>query len=101
MLILGFWADRNVPITKFKISYPGGRVVSPPFKKVTQADGGVIFKFKEPLSFSKGCHLSWTSVASFEAQVSPVFEPENEIEKTQLKIGDYQFRLMKFKGAFE
>ena len=101
MLILGFWADRNVPIVKFKISYPSGKLVSPVVRKVPQSDGSVIFKFKEPLPFGKGCHLSWTSAASFEAQVSPVFEPENEIEKTQLKIGDYQFRLMKFKEAFE
>lgn len=101
MLILGFWVDRNVPITKFKISYPNGRVVSPSFRKVTQTDGSVVFKFNEPLSFRKGCHLSWISTASFEAQVSPVFEPENEMEKTQLKVGDYQFRLMKFKEAVE
>lgn len=101
MLMLGVWADRNVPIVRFKISYPNGRSASPHFKIVTQTDGSVIFRFNEPISFNKGANLSWTSAIPFQAQISPIFEPENDAEKALLKARDYQFRLMKFKEAFE
>ena len=101
MLILGFWASRNVPIRKFKITYPNGRVVYPKFRKFQQPDGSVIFKFREPVSFFKGSNLSWISSVPFEAKVSPVFQAETELEKKKLQIGDYRLRLLQFRREVE
>lgn len=97
MLMLGFWASRNVPIRKFRIKYPDGRVVNPAFKKFQQPKGDVIFKFESPVSFYKGCTFSWESSAPFEAKVSPVFEAETDSERKILQIDKYQLRLMQFK----
>lgn len=101
MLLLGFWVSRDVPIRKFRIGYPSGRVVNPPFKKFTQPQGDVIFKFREPIVFYKGCTFSWQSASPFEAEVSPVFEPQTSAEKKLLQIDKYQLRLMQFKKEVE
>lgn len=99
--MVGFWASKDVPITKFRILYPNGKAVFPEFKKFQQPKGDVIFKFKEPVAFAKDCKFSWTSAVGFEAKVSPVFEPETEFEKKILQIDKYQFRLMQFKKEVE
>jgi len=97
MLMLGFWASRNVPIKKFKISYPDGKAVFPDFRKFEQPNGSVIFKFREPVPFLKGCKLSWISQTAFEANVSPIFQWETEAEKKLLQIDKYQLRLLQFR----
>lgn len=99
--MLGFWASRNVPIWKFRIQYPNGRVVNPPFKKYLQVKGDVIFKFNEPVPFSKGCTFSWVSSAPFEADVSPIFQAETDNERKVLQIDNYQLRLMQFRRETE
>lgn len=101
MLILGFWVSSNVPIRKFRIGYPNGRVVNPKFRKFQQSKGDVIFKFESPISFYKGCTFSWESSAPFEANVSPIFQAENEVEKKILQIDKYQLRLLQFKRETE
>lgn len=101
MLMLGFWASKSVPIKKFKISYPGGKVVFPKFKKFVQAGGDVIFKFDTSVIFYKGCNLSWISSTAFEAEVSPIFEPQIDAERKLLRVGKYQFRLLQFKKEVE
>jgi len=99
--MLGFWASKNVPILKFKVAYPDGKAVFPEFRKFQQADGSVIFKFKEPVAFAKGCKFSWISATSFEANVSPIFQWETERERKLLQIEKYQLRLMQFKREVE
>jgi len=101
VLMLGFWANRNVPIKKFKISYPDGRAVFPQFRKFKQKDGSVIFKFKEPVAFAKGCNLCWISEVAFEANVSPIFQGENEVEMKLLQIDKYKLRLLQFQREVE
>lgn len=101
MLMLGFWTSKNVPIRKFRIKYPDGRVVNPTFRKFQQSKGDVIFKFESPVSFYKGCTFSWESSVPFEAKVSPVFEPETDVERKLLQIDKYQLRLMQFKKETE
>jgi len=101
MLMLGFWASRNVPIKKFKITHPNGQVVFPVFRKFRQSRGDVIFKFREPVAFPKGSLFSWISDTPFEANVSPVFQAETEMEKKILQIDKYQLRLLQFKQEVE
>jgi len=99
--MLGFWANKNVPIKKFKISYPDGKVVYPDFRKFQQRDGSVVFKFKEPVAFAKGCNLSWISETAFEANVSPIFQGETEQERKLLQIDNYKLRLLQFQREVE
>jgi len=101
LLILGFYASKNVPIRKFVISYPDGKRVSPEFRKFVQGDGSVIFKFREPVAFARGDKFSWISAVGFEAEVSPVFQAETEAEQKLLQIDKYQLRLLQFKKAME
>jgi len=101
MLMLGFWASKNVPIKKFKITYPDGKIVYPEFRKFIQPKGDVIFKFKEPVAFAKGCKLSWISETAFEANVSPIFQAENKLDAKLLQIDKYQLRLLQFRKEVE
>lgn len=97
MLMVGFWSSKNVPIRKFKITYPDGKTVYPKFRKFEQPNGNVIFKFKDAVPFHVGCNFSWISTVPFEAKVSPIFEPETVLDKKLLKIDNYAMRLLQFK----
>jgi len=101
MLMLGFWASKNVPIRKFRVAYPNGAIVNPKFKKFLQPKGDVTFKFEKPVRFYKGCTFSWESSSPFKAEVSPVFEPETDFERKILQVDKYQFRLLQFKKEVE
>jgi len=101
MLMLGFWASRNVPIRKFRIKYSDGRVVNPRFKKFLQPKGDVIFKFENAIPFYKGCTFSWESSMPFEANVSPIFQAETEAEQKLLQIDNYKLRLLQFQKEVE